>query len=203
MDIRALLNPPPVRVSAIKTGNIGKNERGARGMSMFLRGHDGKLTVRLKRQVLPPPDLVPHGRLERGVAFDVAPINHLRCHPVARPAVIGAAQSREVVIQRRRLGSRLGRRGTIDPRGAVPQRRRTTSAANNGTLPVLGVGQLRHPPEVIQLEIPRCPVVDVVRVGDAMMQEVARQRNEYHRADEEEVGLRRGVRLGRALRTGR
>jgi hypothetical protein len=167
---------------------------------------DGKqLTVRLERQVLPPTDLVPDGRLQRGVAFDVAPVNHLRCHPVVvRPAVIGAAQSREVVIQRRRLRSRLGRRGTVDPRGAVPQRRRrTTSAANGGLLPVLGVRQLRRPPEMIHLEIPHRPVVDVVRVGDAMVQEVARQRDEYHRTDEEEVGLRRGVRLGRAWRTGR
>jgi hypothetical protein len=60
------------------------------------------------------------------------------------------------------------------------------------------VRQLRHPAEVIHLEIPRRPIVDVVRVGDAMVQDVAGQRDEYHCTDEEEVGLRRGVRLGRA-----
>ena len=175
---------------------MGSNARDA---GVPLRGHDGRLTVRLERQVLPPPDLVPDGRPERGVAPDVAPVNHLRRRPVVRPAVVGAAQSREVVTQRRRRVGRLGRRGAVDPGGgAVPQRRRT-----GGRPPVLGVGQPRHPPEVIHLEVPRRPVVDVVRVRDAMVQEVPRQRDEYHRDDEEEVGPRRGVRLGRAWRTGR
>ena len=143
-------------------------------------------SVRFKGEILFGGVVGPDGRSEFGVGGDVFPVHHFGGLGIGGASVVSAGESGQVVA----YGGHRGV-GGVGVRGGLL---RFLLLFFSAQLLVELVVAL----QVSLLERLHGSSVQRVRVGDAVVEEVARHGDEDARGDEEDVRVRRGVGVGSA-----